>query len=115
MLSTQPSGSQSTPTTCASPRSGTLTARVALEVALVAELVVDVPVSADADDASAAARSAALESRARLEWDAISLACARALRTVLVERGDPLVVGLRVIRMAAGESPELLVRNGEVG
>jgi hypothetical protein len=59
---------------------------------------------------------AALESQARLIWDDISMAAARAYRTETVETGEPAVRGLTITRMTPGESPELLIRyHGRAG
>jgi hypothetical protein len=80
-------------------------ARVTLQVALLVEVVVDV--LADDEDA---ARRAALESQARLIWDDISMAAARAYRTETVETSEPVAQGLTITRMTPGEAPELLIR-----
>lgn len=82
-------------------------ARVTIQVALVVELVVDV----EAED-EAEARRGALESGARLAWDEISMAAARALRTSTIEGPARMAQGLTIIRVTAGEAPELLVRHG---
>jgi hypothetical protein len=109
MFSIQPSQTQSTSTTSESSIGPRLIGRVTLEVALVVELVVDVAVVGEGEQAHVAAKVAASNSQARASWDDISLAAARALRTELLERGDPLVAGLTITRMAASEAPELLV------
>jgi hypothetical protein len=79
-------------------------ARVTLQLAMVAEVVIDVRV--ENEDA---ARAAALASPARHAWDEVSLAAARALRDELIDRGA--ASGLTIMRQAATAAPELLCRH----
>lgn len=109
MLSTQRSTQPSAPTTNGTPSHPRATGRVKLEVALVAELVIDVEVDGSGADACDAAIAGALESQARLRWDDASLSCALRLKALLLDQA-PLVSGLSVYRVAAGEAPELLVK-----